>query len=159
MALVFRALRGLRLPSSTHAAFPRADFVRRFSNVGVKDAPVSISDSQFEADAARALERIFEGAETSEAESSLHEGVLRVAFPEGEFVLNKHSITKQIWYSSPVIGPAYFEALTVANRRWYSLKLEMDVFEQFALDVKKLTNMKIVYPPEHENTGATDAPQ
>jgi frataxin-like iron-binding protein CyaY len=125
---------------------PQTTLVRCFASV--KDAPAPISDSQFEADASRALERIFEGADASEGESSLHEGVLRVSFPEGEFVLNKHAITKQIWYSSPVIGPAYFDALTAAERRWYSLKLEKDVFEQFAQDVKKLTNIKIIYPPE-----------
>ncbi len=120
---------------------------RYFSTV--KDAPAEISESRFESEATRALERIYEAADTvSDAESSLNEGVLRIEFPDGVFVINKHALTKQLWYSSPVVGPAYFQAITTSGRRWYSLKLEKDVFDQFALDVKKLANIKLVYPEE-----------
>ncbi len=127
---------------------------RRFfaTTLPVKDSPAEISDSRFLTDAARALERIFEAVETAsqDAETSLHEGVLKIQFTDGTFIINKHALTKQLWYSSPVIGPAYFDALTTSGRRWYSLKLERDVFDQFALDVKKLANIKLLYPPDAE---------
>ena len=122
---------------------------RTFATAPIKDSPAEISDSRFESEAGRALERIFEAIETAtDADSSLNEGVLHIEFPDGTFIINKHTLTKQLWYSSPVIGPAYFEALTVSGRRWFSLKLDRDVYDQLALDVKKLANIKILYPQE-----------
>ena len=123
----------------------------RFFAAAAKDQAAEISESRFEADVAKALERIHEATETStDADSSLHEGVLRIEFPAGVLVLNKHALTKQIWYSSPVIGPAYFDAVTVAGKRWFSLKLERDVFDQFAHDVRKLANVKVLFPHQQD---------
>ena len=133
----------------------------RLFGTAVKDIPAEITESRFELEALRALERIYEAVEqtASDAEASLNEGVLRIEFPDGVFVINKHALTKQLWYSSPVIGPAYFEAMTAAGRRWYSLKLEKDVYDQLVQDVKKLANIKIVYPSEEVSAEETTPSQ
>lgn len=39
------------------------------------------------------------------------DGVLTIAAENGEYVINKHFITKQIWYSSPVSSLKYFNYL------------------------------------------------
>lgn len=36
------------------------------------------------------------------------DGVLTIVADNGEYVINKHFITKQIWYSSPVSSLKYF---------------------------------------------------
>ena len=122
---------------------PRPFLLRRLFASGEIDA------ARFETEAIRTLEKVLEAVETvdnSDSSNNLNEGVLKVEFPEGTFIMNKHSITKQIWYSSPVIGPAYFEAITAAGNKWYSVKLEKDLYQQFAEDVQKLTGLKIRFP-------------
>ena len=43
-------------------------------------------------------------------EGELEEGVLSVIMPDDrEFVINKHTPSRQIWVSSPYSGAAYFE--------------------------------------------------
>ena len=103
---------------------------------------VPIEPSKFETESVAVLEKILEALETSSADSlnNLNEGVLKVEFPDCTFILNKHAVTQQIWYSSPVIGPAYFDALTSTGNRWWSLKLQVDVFNQFKRDVDKVTS-------------------
>jgi frataxin-like iron-binding protein CyaY len=124
--------------SSAPSSFPE-------SSADPTEQPAEIDQSKFETEAIQVLERTMALVENSidEAESSLNEGVLKIDLTEGSFVLNKHSVTRQIWYSSPVIGPAYFEALTNSGKKWYSLKQKKDLLTQLSDDVKKLTGFKI----------------
>lgn len=64
----------------------------------------------------------------------LHDGVLTIDFPSGTFVINKHFASKQIWYSSPVSPPAYFEP-----ERWWSEKLGLTLRQKLEKDVAALT--------------------
>jgi frataxin len=104
-------------------------------------AAIPIEASRFESEAVAVLETVLEALESSSADSvnNLNEGVLKVEFDKGTFILNKHAVTQQIWYSSPIIGPAYFDALNSAGSRWWSLKLQTDVYTQFKRDVQAIT--------------------
>ena len=73
----------------------------------------------------------------------LHDGVLSIEFPNGTFVINKHGASKQIWYSSPVSPPAYFEGLTDSGKSWWSIKLQTGIRDKLAVDVEKLTGKKL----------------
>ncbi len=43
------------------------------------------------------------------AEADYDDGVLTIQLPaEGEYVLNRHTPSQQIWLSSPVSGPSYY---------------------------------------------------
>ena len=110
------------------------------------DAVATVDASRFEIDVALALDTIYEVAEAKLPDSmnSLQEGVLKIELTHKDrdftFILNKHFLTKQIWYSSPVIGPAYFDAQTTQGKRWWSFKLNRDVFDQLQSDIKTATN-------------------
>ena len=114
-------------------------FRRCFSTV---ETPAYIDSSRFESEAITALESMLETAETQihDSVNNLNDGVLKIEHPKGTIIINKHFLTKQLWYSSPVIGPAYFDALTSLGHRWWSIKLQKDVFTQLSLDAKHLSH-------------------
>jgi len=69
------------------------------------------------------LEELFEYAENLDGdellEVDLSMGVLNIANDAGkEFVINKHTPTRQIWVSSPYSGASYF-AYDDAKQGWY----------------------------------------
>jgi frataxin-like iron-binding protein CyaY len=79
-----------------------------------------MDESKFELIASKELEHIHESIDDSDSKifdevtCELHDGVLTIECPRtlgggGTFVLNKHSASRQIWYSSPVSSPAYFD--------------------------------------------------
>ena len=48
--------------------------------------------------------------ENSAIEAELEEGILSITMPDDkEYVINKHTPSRQIWVSSPYSGAAYFE--------------------------------------------------
>jgi frataxin-like iron-binding protein CyaY len=69
-----------------------------------------------------------------------HDGVLTIEFPTGTFVVNKHFASKQIWYSSPVSPPAYFDRV---DSKWWSEKLRQTVREKLREDITKLTGLAV----------------
>ena len=73
----------------------------------------------------------------------LHEGVLTIDFlspGRGTFVVNKHTASRQIWYSSPVSQPAYFDA----DSNWTSKRLGgMNLRSKLALDIEKLVRIRL----------------
>ena len=69
--------------------------------------------STFEACAEQALELALEKIESTDIESMLDidliDGVLTITTPDdNQIVINKHSASKQIWFSSPFSGALYF---------------------------------------------------
>lgn len=97
---------------------------------------------QFESAATKELSVIAESLdfqmEAIDAESvELHDGVLQVDFENGTFVVNKHSASGQIWYSSPISPPAYFDP--GEDDKWISKKLGQSLREKFSSDILKLT--------------------
>ena len=63
------------------------------------------------------------------------DSVLTITAPNGEYVINKHFATKQIWYSSPVSKLKYFKYINgeFVERNDYTLKLKDALME----DIKK----------------------
>jgi frataxin-like iron-binding protein CyaY len=107
-----------------------------------------MEESEFEA---RSLQELHSIGELIESQTDsidfesidFHEGVLSIEFQNGTFVLNKHGASKQIWYSSPVSAPAYFEALTTSGKTWWSIKLQMDLRRKLRKDVFTLTGKEL----------------
>eukprot|EP00931_Biecheleriopsis_adriatica_P000339 TRINITY_DN100361_c0_g1_i1.p1 TRINITY_DN100361_c0_g1~~TRINITY_DN100361_c0_g1_i1.p1 ORF type:complete len:197 (-),score=33.32 TRINITY_DN100361_c0_g1_i1:73-618(-) len=72
-----------------------------------------ISETDFHAQADPSLLRIFDALEAADLDCiddvGLEDGVLTVTLESGQaFVINKHFVTRQIWYASPVSGALYF---------------------------------------------------
>jgi len=119
----------------------RRPFLRRFC---------TITDSRFESLATAELESIADlvdaqisDKETVDGSVELHDGVMTLDFcsPEkGTFVINKHTASQQIWYSSPVSAPAYF---SIANSDWVSKRLGMNLRSKLTLDVEKLVKIRL----------------
>ena len=109
---------------------------------------VSLNESEFDSLAVRELQTVAEivdaNADYLDAENiDIHEGVLTIEFPKGTFVLNKHGASKQIWYSSPVSPPAYFEPLTDTGKKWWSLRLQMSLRDKLDTDIERLTGHRL----------------
>ncbi|KAF8819064.1 iron donor protein CyaY protein [Cardiosporidium cionae] len=70
----------------------------------------------------RCIHDELEGLQLDEVEElDFRDGVLSIDFGKyGTFVLNKHYITEQIWYSSPSSGAHYFEF--TSHPPWISLR-------------------------------------
>ena len=64
------------------------------------------------------------------------DGVLTISAQNGEYVINKHFVTKQIWYSSPVSTLKYFNYITgeFVERNNNKLTLQEALFN----DIKKI---------------------
>lgn len=85
-------------------------------------------------------ELVEERAEAIDLDSlEFNEGVLTIGFRAGVFVLNKHGASRQIWYSSPVSPPAYFEPLGGNGQPWWSNRVGMTLREKLGTDIFKLT--------------------
>lgn len=82
-----------------------------------------------------ALNKLLEYAERLEdnfdIEVELESGVLTITLPnKKQYVINKHTPSRQIWVSSPVSGAGYFE---LVNNQWQPKRLtdgeEKELFE------------------------------
>lgn len=92
--------------------------------------------NNFEEIAEDELFRIFEILEKDDnLEVNFSEGVLTIIAPNGEYAINKHLATKQIWFSSPVSSLKYFilqDGIFVEKK---SLQLTLE--EAIFTDLKK----------------------
>ena len=73
-----------------------------------------MEESDYHIEADKALDDLLEFLEKSEEsydiEPELESGVLSVIMPDdSEYVINKHTPSRQIWVSSPFTGAGYFE--------------------------------------------------
>lgn len=73
-----------------------------------------MEENQYHDQADLALYELLEFAESledkSDIEAELEEGILSITMPdEREYVINKHTPSRQIWVSSPYSGAGYFE--------------------------------------------------
>jgi frataxin-like iron-binding protein CyaY len=126
-------------------------FMRRISSGGIQSTRIFppssriASESSFDLEAIRELTEITDSIEGKiedlGAESvDLHEGVLAIEFPNGTFVLNKHSASRQIWFSSPVSPPAYFDLFAEDTRLiWWSNRLGSTLRSKLSHDIHSLT--------------------
>ena len=55
-----------------------------------------------------------------------HEGVLSISTKQGNYAINKHSVTQSIWFSSPVSSLKYFilQNGVFVDKKNYNLTLE-----------------------------------
>ena len=69
--------------------------------------------------------------EFQELEVRLEEGVLTIKAENGDYAINKHSITSSIWYSSPVSSLKYFALKdgVFVDKKNHTLSLEAALFE------------------------------
>lgn len=105
-------------------------------------------ESQFEEAAVRELSEIADTIEGKAEEIGadavdFHEGVLTIEFPKGTFVINKHLASRQIWFSSPVSPPAYFDLYRENGTLWWSSRLESTLRSKLNLDIHSLTGSKL----------------
>jgi frataxin len=73
-----------------------------------------LDETIFHENSEKALNQLLEFAEnlenTHEIEVNLDSGVLSIIMPDDkEYIINKHTPSRQIWVSSPYSGAGYFE--------------------------------------------------
>ena len=90
----------------------------------------------FEKLAEEELERIFEMLEKDETlEVTFADGVLTIKALNGDYAINKHMATEQIWFSSPVSSLKYFVFKDGKFLEKKSLQLTLE--EAITIDLKK----------------------
>jgi len=63
----------------------------------------------FDTKANKLIDELFEAlVKNDDFECDLLEEILYIENEDGEYVINKHSASKQIWVSSPISGPHHF---------------------------------------------------
>ena len=75
---------------------------------------MNMDETEYHSHAIIPLQELLEMVEVLEEkhkiEAELEEGVLAIIMPDGkEYVINKHTPSRQIWVSSPYSGAGYFE--------------------------------------------------
>ena len=89
-----------------------------------------MTDSKFMAIALRKLgdlaDKISELDGEEDFELDFKDDVVHIITDSGEFVLNYHSIAKQIWLSSPISGPHHFSYIPDEHNWLNRDKIELD---------------------------------
>jgi frataxin-like iron-binding protein CyaY len=97
---------------------------------------VFMFNMDFELIAKKTLEDLYEKLDKQESLDIelTDDGVLMISAPNGEYVLNKHFVTKQIWYSSPVSSLKYFNYIDgkFLEKNNRNLTLEQALFDDLA---------------------------
>lgn len=107
-----------------------------------------MDESNFHELADAQLETIEEALENADEEGlldvELSEGVLTISFPEedGEFVINKHGPSRQIWVASPLSGASHFHYDVDVND-WVEADEERGLLEFLAAELDELTGISI----------------
>lgn len=70
------------------------------------------------------------------------EGVLSIEIAGSTIVINKHSASQQIWYSSPVPPPAYFDPVNDGHK-WWSNKICMNLRSRLISDMKSISRVNV----------------
>lgn len=108
-----------------------------------------MDDSEFAARADRTLQALQDGIERALAEADpeieLRGGILTVELANGgQFVINRHGPTRQIWVSSPVSGAIHF-AWDAAAGHWRSTR-GPDILEtRLAADLAQATGLAVTF--------------
>jgi frataxin len=106
-----------------------------------------MDEREFAAEADRTLARLQDAIERALAdddpEIDLRGGILTVELADGgQFVVNKHAPTRQIWVSSPVSGAAHF-AWDGAVSRWRSTRGPDLLEARLAADLAQATGRAV----------------
>jgi frataxin len=93
------------------------------------------------------LENIVESIEIQDEENVIdaeyQDGMLNIELADGgEFVINKHGPTQQLWMSSPYSG-AHHYAYDDMEGTWLNTKDGNDFLETFIEDIAILTRLKL----------------
>mmetsp|Transcript_84553 Transcript_84553/g.149634 ORF Transcript_84553/g.149634 Transcript_84553/m.149634 type:complete len:171 (-) Transcript_84553:89-601(-) len=100
----------------------------------------AIDATKFHAEADRILTCLFDTIDESNLdcidEIMYEDGVLKVdILDKGSFVINKHFVTQQIWYASPVSGALYFSYRS--DGTWFSEGAGSDLVQVLSSDLAK----------------------
>mmetsp|Transcript_86861 Transcript_86861/g.156453 ORF Transcript_86861/g.156453 Transcript_86861/m.156453 type:complete len:193 (-) Transcript_86861:100-678(-) len=100
-----------------------------------------ISETAFHALGDTTLQRIYDALDAADLSSmddiALDDGVLKIDLESGAaFVINKHYVTKQIWYASPVTGALYFSPQEDGS--WKSVAKSGDLISVFLEDLAEV---------------------
>lgn len=106
-----------------------------------------MDDREFAAEADRTLQRLQDAVERALADADpeieLRGGILTIELADGgQFVVNKHAPTRQIWVSSPVSGAAHYAWDGVAGR-WRSTRSPDLLEERLAADLAQATGQPV----------------
>ncbi|MBL8833487.1 MAG: iron donor protein CyaY [Rhodospirillales bacterium] len=106
-----------------------------------------MDDREFAAEADRTLQRLQDAVEraldAADPEIELRGGILTIELADGgQFVVNKHAPTRQIWVSSPVSGAAHY-AWDEAAGRWRSTRGPDLLEAKLAADLAQATGLPV----------------
>lgn len=73
----------------------------------------------FNKNANEMLEMLFEFCEDNGIDSDILNEILYIDVDKGQYVINKHSVTRQIWVSSPVSSASKF-TYDESEQKWLS---------------------------------------
>lgn len=94
--------------------------------------------SQFTKLAAEEINLIYDFLENSEFDGDfdLISDVLYIYTSQGDYVINQHSPTQQIWLSSPISNAGYFN-YDIKTKKWLD-KNNLSLRERLAADLENL---------------------
>jgi frataxin len=106
-----------------------------------------MDDREFAAEADRTLQRLQDAVERALAdddpEIELRGGILTISCEDGgQFVLNKHAPSREIWLSSPVSGATHFAR---RGDDWVSTRGPDALAARLAADIETRTGIQVVF--------------
>jgi frataxin-like iron-binding protein CyaY len=113
LTMAARAACGCITPSSSSRSFASAAPVDAETETHGRILTTATTDEQFARVSAAALETIADTGDGMEMDGRVEEtnavdGVVSIRTPNGTFVINAHSVTRQLWLSSPISGPSKY---------------------------------------------------
>mmetsp|Transcript_66943 Transcript_66943/g.178536 ORF Transcript_66943/g.178536 Transcript_66943/m.178536 type:complete len:166 (+) Transcript_66943:66-563(+) len=121
---------------------------QRWSASDIPDEDSKIPNSQFETLAESTLQCLHAKIEAMNLDAleelECQEGVLSIDLGDsGVFLLNKHYLTQQIWYSSPISGAHYFAVGQTSSNRWLHTGGKGEVCGFLSSEMSKLLQMEV----------------
>jgi frataxin len=108
---------------------------------------MAVDESNFATRADRTLSRLAEVIEEilgDRLDVELNAGVLTIELESGgQYVINKHAPTRQIWLSSPVSGASHFDFREGAG--WVATKTEARLEPMLADELAAATGTRIAF--------------
>jgi frataxin len=93
------------------------------------------------------LQNIYDALEAADTDYQLEidllDGILNIELPDGgQYIINKHNASKQIWLSSPISGASHF-SYVADNKSWVDSKGN-NLREMLSHEMKKSVGIDVV---------------
>ena len=109
-----------------------------------------MDDSNFQMISTAMLESLTEQLEEhlgDDLEVEYTDGIVTITHDEGEFVINAHLPTHQIWMSSPISGSTHFEFIQQSGR-WRSIRPPHDYLRGLlASEISRMCDKTFIFDP------------